>query len=234
MSFQEVRPAAQTKPAPNATMPTSAPGFRCPSRSAAASASGIDAAEVLAVHSTLKETFSCATPSASATAADDPRVGLVRDEVVDLLDADAVTREHLLRRLGHPVHGVAVDLLAGHPQQRPLALGVQGVGERVVVAEDERADPAPAGRPRADQHRAGAVAEEHRGRAILVVGDPRERLGAADEDLLGAAALDQRRRLLEPVEEAAARRVDVENAGPLGTDAGGDGRAPGRASGGLG
>ena len=35
---------------------------------AAASASGIDAAEVLAVHSTLNETFSCGTPSASATA----------------------------------------------------------------------------------------------------------------------------------------------------------------------
>jgi len=49
-------------------MPTSEPAASRPSRSAAASPSGIDAAEVLAVHSTLNETFSCGTPSASATA----------------------------------------------------------------------------------------------------------------------------------------------------------------------
>ena len=57
-------------------------------------------------------------------------------------------------------------------------------------------------------------------RAVLVVGDPRERLGAADEDVAGAAALDQRGGVVEPVEEAGAGGVEVDDAGVRGADPG--------------
>jgi len=49
-----------------------------------------------------------------------------------------------------------------------------------------------------------------------VVGDPRQRLGTADEDVAGTAALDQRGGLIEPVEEPGTGGVDVDDAGVLG------------------
>ena len=50
-SFQLTMPEPHTKPAPKADSATIAPGFSRPSRSASASASGIDADDVFATRS---------------------------------------------------------------------------------------------------------------------------------------------------------------------------------------
>ena len=70
-----------------------------------------------------------------------------------------------------------------------------------------------------DDHRAGAVAEEHGGPAVVVVGEARQRLGAADEHDARSAGLDQRGGLVQRVEEAGARGVDVDRRGAVGADA---------------
>ena len=121
------------------------------------------------------------------------------------------------RRGDHARDGVAVDLAALHAQHLLVALGVEHVRLRGVGAEDEAAaaDLELAAR---DDDRAGAVAEEHRGAAVVVVGDARQRLGAADEHDARAAALDLRGGLVERVDEAGARGVDVDRARALGAE----------------
>ena len=104
---------------------------------------------------------------------------------------------------------MAIDLRAAHAQHAVVLVGVQHVGPRAVGAEFERRQPQVVVAPR-DHDGSGAVTEENRGRAVLVVGDPAERLCAADEDEAGAAGLDERRRVVECVEEPGARGVDVQ------------------------
>ena len=190
------------------------PGARWPSRCAAASASGIEAAEVFAVHSTLKETFSCGHAERVGDGGDDPRVGLVGDEVVDVVERSTPLRSSTCARgLGHARDGVAVDLLTGHPQLALVALGVERVGERRRRSRRRTRRCRAPWHARADERGAGAVAEEDGRGAVLVVGDraraPRRRRRAR----AGAAALDQRGGVVEPVEEAGAGGVEVDDAG---------------------
>ena len=80
-----------------------------------------------------------------------------------------------------------------------------------------------------DDHGAGAVAEQDRGPAVVVVGEARQRLGAAHEHDARAAALDQRGGVVEREEEAGAGGVDVDGGGVVRADAqrdlGGEARA---------
>ena len=65
---------------------------------------------------------------------------------------------------------------------------------------------------RLDQHRAGAVAEQHAGRAVGVVDDRRHLVGADHDDLARGAGLDELLRDRQRIEEARARRLHVERA----------------------
>src|SRR3954454_11510969 len=128
-------------------------------------------------------------PELVAGGREDADVRLMGDEEIDVVDGQAGALDRLGRRLDHPADRVAVDLAALHAELRVGALGVEHVRLRGVRAEHEAAAPdleVAAG----DDHRARAVAEQHGRAAIVVVGDARERLGAANEDNARAAGLD--------------------------------------------
>src|SRR3954463_2195761 len=148
---------------------------------------------------------------------EDADVRLVGDEEVDVLDRQPGAPDRLAGRLDHAADRVAVDLAALHAELRVVALGVEHVRLRRLGAEYEpaAADLEVAAR---DDHCAGAVAEQHGGAAVVVVGDARERLGAADQDHARAPGLDLRRGLVERVDEARARGVDVDGARALGAE----------------
>ena len=88
-----------------------------------------------------------------------------------------------------------------------VALG-DGVALRAVGAPDGRADAGHVGR--ADHDRAGAVAEDEGGRAVVGVGEVGELLDADDQDVLGAAAADHVVGQRDAVAEAGAGGRDVE------------------------
>src|SRR5512133_683742 len=148
---------------------------------------------------------------------DDADVGLVGDEEVDVPDGAPGALERLAAGGGHPPHGVAVDVGALHAQDALVALGVEQVGLRSVGTEHEAAD-AELELAAGDDRGAGAVAEEHGRRAIVVVDDAAEGLGAAHEHDRGAPGLDEGGGLIEAVEEARAGRVEVDRRGALGAD----------------
>ena len=160
-------------------------------------------------------------PSSAAAASMMRDVGLVGDEEVDVVDGPPGALERLAGGRGHAPHGVAVDVGALHAQLALVALGVEQVGLRAVGAEHEAAD-AELELAAGDDHGAGAVAEEHGRRAVVVVDDAAERLGAAHEHDRRAAGLDERGGLVEAVEEAGAGGVEVDRRGALGADDAGD------------
>ena len=98
-------------------------------------------------------------------------------------------------------HGVLEHLAALHAQmadragrRRPAvdvelvlvaAVGAEVRGQHAAVAARRRC-------PRLQHHRAGAVAEQHAGRAVGPVEDAREGLRADDQRALGLAGADQR------------------------------------------
>ena len=132
-------------------------------------------------------------------------------------DAEARSRQRLGHRLAHAGDRLAVDLLSVHPDLalqpggvQHVALGAVGAEDEVVAAKLEFAG--------GDHDRRGAVAEQDGGRAILGVGDPRQRLRRAHEHHLGAPGLDQRRRLVDAVQEARAGGVEVGGTGTAGAD----------------
>src|SRR4051794_16786093 len=148
---------------------------------------------------------------------EDAHVRLVGDEEDDVVDRQARAADRLARGLDHAADRVAVDLAALHAQLRVGALGVEHVRLRGVRAEDEAAA-ADLEVAAGDDHRARAVAEQHGRAAIVVVGDARERLGAANEDNARAAGLDLGGGLVERVDEAGAGGVDVDGARALGPE----------------
>ena len=173
------------------------------------SASGIEAEDVLATRSTLTTTLRRATPRRRAAASmirgwpGGRRRGRGRRPSSS---RGAAPR----RRLDHPRDGVAVDLRPSMRSRRSSLVGVQQVG-RARRRNPARSGRAPRSRSAAgDDDRARAVTEEHGRPAVGGVGDPRQRLGAADEDEPRAPALDQRGGLVERVEKAGAGGVDVD------------------------
>ena len=206
----DMTPAPQTKPAPNAAIATRGAGLAAALRSACHSASGIEARDVLATRSTFDDDLLLGHAEPARGGLDDAGVGLVGDEDVDVVDRRCPRGERLAGRLDHARDGVAVDLAALHPQHALVACR-RTAGRRARRRSAARTSRSRGSRsPAADDDRAGAVAEEHRGAAVVVVGDAAQRLGAADDHELGAAGLDQRGGLVERVEEARARGVDVD------------------------
>src|SRR5918997_6291919 len=120
---------------------------------------------------------------------DDALVGLVDDEHVDVVDGHPGAAQRLGRRLDHPLDGVAVDLLALHPQQPLLAPGVEQVAVLAVGGQHERRAAVREVAGLHDDGR-GAVGEQDRGAAVVGIGDAAERLGPDDEGELRAPGLD--------------------------------------------
>ena len=168
------------------------PGLMRPSPAASARASGIEAAEVLAWRSIGQHDLLRRQVQALAHAVDDAPVGLVRHQPVDLGGGDAVGRDGGVDRLGQLDHGMAEDLAALHAQ---MARGdASRTGRRRHRAgrdsgrrrrdgwrarRGRRLLPLPSPAPQHD--RAGAVAEQHAGAAVVPVEDARKGLRADHE-----------------------------------------------------
>ena len=148
---------------------------------------------------------------------DDAHVRLVGHEGGEIGCLDPGCLEGLTCDLHHLPDRPAEDRRALLAQRRPRRLAVAEVGERVVHAHGVglRAVGAPhrradAGRvARADDHGAGAVAEEERDAAVGGVDDVAELLGADHEGVVRRSAADQGVGLSDAVREAGARGVDV-------------------------
>ena len=83
---------------------------------------------------------------------------------------------------------------------------------RAVAVERGAADPGAGGRC-LDDHRPGAVAEEHTGRAIVPVQKARDRLRAHEQDLPRGPRQDEAAGHREAVDEASARGPQIEDRG---------------------
>ena len=107
-----------------------------PSRTAASSASGTEAAEVLACWSTVTITLRRIEAELPRGGVEDALVGLVRHHPVDLVGLVAGGLEHLAEHVGEVDDRVAEHLLALHPQLADRAGGRDAAVdiEQVVVA----------------------------------------------------------------------------------------------------
>ena len=131
---------------------------------------------------------------------DNPAIGLVGDQPVDFVGADAGGRQRLARDLRQIGHGVAEDLASLHSE---VAGGLGGGDaaihiERLVMApvgahadrEHAPVSRGPGAGIRAQHGRACAIAEEHARLAVVPIEDARIGLGAHDEGCVGRAAPD--------------------------------------------
>ena len=135
---------------------------------------------------------------------DDPDVGLVGDEDVDLvLGQMGRLSEGGLGRLPHPLDGVFEDLIALHVDGvEVFGHGLdRGRAARSAGREVEEAGQRPVRFPGTRQNSGlvaafledggpGGVSEEDAGRAVLPVGDLGQHLRADEEDAAGVAAED--------------------------------------------
>ena len=213
-----ITPAPQVNPAPNALSSTRAPGPEQPivfGRDEAKRQRGRrGVAKVLdAVHDALGRELKLFRERAQ-----NPAVGLVVDEQVDVLEREPGSLDRCQRRLAHPRHRVAVDLGPVHPQ---LAVGVGDLDRGragAVGAEHDRADRAELSGCGTEHDRAGAVAEQRRGPLVVPVDDPRGEIGADQEHALGASGLDLSRAERQPRQEPRAGGAEVDCAGAVGAD----------------
>ena len=200
--FQYLSTAApQVKPPPIASSTTMSPRLIRPSLTAVSNASGTDAAEVLACWSTVTTTFSGGRPNFFAVASRMRALAWCGTTQSTSADAKSRRREHLGQHLGEIDDGMAEHFAALHPEfadragGRGAAVDEQQIVVAAVGVELGREDSAFAFL-RAQNERAGAVAEQDTGRSVLPVEDPAERLGPDDERLAGIArrAASRRRR----------------------------------------
>ena len=148
-----------------------------------------------------------------ADGAEDPAVGLVVDEQVDVVQARAGRADRLHGGQRKPGDRLAEGLVAAHAD-RPLgARDDDVVGARAVRAEHDRPNAAVSLSRRLQHHRAGAVGEHGGGCAIVGIGDPRHEVGADHQHALRSASLDLTGADRQRRQEAGARRADVERAG---------------------
>ncbi len=128
----------QVRPPPSASSSTRSPRLMRPSRHASASASGTEAADVLACRSTVTTTRSCASPSLRAHRVDDALVGLMRHQPVDIAPGQAVGGQRFVHRLGEPGDRVTEHLAPVHHQMAGLvaltdrAIDIQDVAQRAL------------------------------------------------------------------------------------------------------
>ena len=185
-----------------------------PSRSACASASGIEADEVLATRSRLSATRARSRPSSAAAASMIRALAWWATKRSTSSTPRPLRSSASLRRL-RP----CARRRGGRPRGPPCAASRSSSSAKsrsACVPSAPRTKPLP--QPRAwwlagDDDRAGAVAEEDRGPAVVVVREARQRLGAADEHDARASGLDERGGLVERVDEPGAGGVDVDRGG---------------------
>ena len=210
----------QVKPPPIASSMTRCPGLMRPSATATSSASGMEAAEVLPCRSTVETTLSVGDAELPGARVDDPLIGLVRHEPVDVVGGGAGRLEGGVDDVGDHADRVLEDLAPLHAhmadgagRRRPavdvelflvLAVGAEMRGEHAAVGDRARA------LLRFQHDRAGAVAEEHAGRAVAPVEDAREGLRADDQRALPLPGLQHRVGRGERIDEAGADRLQVE------------------------
>ncbi len=165
-------------------------------------------------------------PEPFADRAQDPRVGLVVDEEVDVVERQPRQGDRLGGRGGHQVDGVAEGLVALHLDHQLVAVDLDQVGLGAVGAQDDRADPALQGAAHEDG--AGAVGEDGGGPTIARVGEGHHQVGADHQNIDGAAGFDLPAGDRDGAEEAGAGRVDVVTGGLGGAEGVGDARRGGR------
>ncbi len=154
---------------------------------------------------------------------DDAAIRLMRNQPRDVARRHARALERDVRRLDHLGHGEAEHFAAVHHDFVALRLDVLGAHRRrggpadfdveilrfgSVRAEfraEERVDNA-----RLEHDRARTVTEKHRGGAVLVIHDARKLFGADEQHALEYAGAHHARSDGQPVDEAAARDLDVE------------------------
>ena len=157
---------------------------------------------------------------------DDPNVGLVWNEQVDVLAGETRAIEGAVAGFGHRAHGVLEHFAAGHLHVRRAILehlvterrrGAAGgapeqLRQRTIAAHEGRQD---AARAITAAHDRGArtVAEEHCGAAILPIDDRAHLLGAHDERRLDGAGRNQSFRDGQPVQPPATGGRHVEGRG---------------------
>ena len=157
---------------------------------------------------------------------DDPDVGLVRDEQVDVRGLETGLGHRRERGRGEGPGGEAIGLAPLHPDEmlaapdglrRRRALCATGrqpdhVGTLRLGGELDAEPAAGLGRRRQDD-RAGPVAEQDAGVPVGVVEEPGEQLGADHEDVAGHPAGDVGLGHGVGVDEAGAGRRDVHREG---------------------
>ena len=111
---------------------------------------------------------------------DDPQVGLVGHEEVDVGGGQAGVGHRPLGRLDHHPHRLAEDLLAVHVQVAAV-VALEQVAEGAVGAEVP-AEQVPGPVDRLEHHRPGPVAHQHGHGAVVPVGDAAEGVGADEQD----------------------------------------------------
>jgi len=159
---------------------------------------------------------------------DDAEVRLVHDEQVHLRRRDTGFGQRLFGDRRDALHRQAKELPTGHPDavvvsrhglgRRTPTRAAGGLRQQVAVFAAVHHDKGPQAEPRLarrHQHRPGAVAEEHAGRAVGPVGDAREGVGADDQDIAVGAVLDELSRGSQRRDEARAPEQEVEGGGVL-------------------
>ena len=218
---------AQVRPAPKATSRSRAPGWqpaavaRLGQRQRDRRRGGVPVPLDVAEHAVRRDA------EALDGVLDDPAVGLVGHDEVDLRDAHLEGSEKALDRLDHHARGEAEDLGAVHLDV-PLRCGRSARHRRAPAArrDDQVVAPPPSapmskprkpvvvsGSPAVTSAPPAASAEQDAGGAVGRVGDARQHLGPHDEHRAGDAALDHRDRLRQAVDEARARGRQVERGG---------------------
>ena len=186
-AHQSTTTAPQVKPAPKAASSTRAPGCRRPSRSASASAIGTSRPRCC-------RSARCSPPRArrAGPGARPRRAGSGRwpggRRTGRCRRGPRRRPRRLERRLAQARDGVPVCLLAVHPHSALVVRDADAVGARAVGAQHRGPDAAgPAG---GHDRGAGAVAEQRRGAAVVVVDHAAHEIGADHEHGVGPAGLD--------------------------------------------
>ena len=151
---------------------------------------------------------------------DDAQVGLVRDQPVQLVAIQAVRAQGFVDHRIQRLHRMLEDLVAGHQHAHAgvLLLGLEADRDThripqqfLLAAVGVHVGAEDAGlRIGLEHHRAGAVAEQHAGAAIVPVQHPGQGLGADHQRGLRRTGADELVGDGQRVDEAGAGRVDVE------------------------
>ena len=150
------------------------------------------------------------------------------DQPVDVFRLQPVGRQGFLQDAGQIGDGVTENFLSHHaylpdrPGRGRPAVGVQQIVQSAVGMEvGGKYAPIGAGAGAiagAQDHRPGAVAEQHAGVTVLPVDDAREGLGPDDQRGFGPARLDETVGHGEAVYETGTHGLDIEGGGLGGAD----------------